>query len=471
MLRASSTTARQAIDMSSTAFDSFYFRDRFGTVAMRAIWEDRRTQQRWLDVEAALAQAEAELGIVPAEAAEEIVEAADIDRLDLEAMKAEFDATWNPVVPLVNALRRVISPNAGRFVHWGATSKNIFDTGLMLQVKDAYELVLDDLGAVADSLAGLAETHRETVMAGRTHGQHAIPITFGFKAAVWLDEVHRQQERLLEARTRILVGEFGGAVGTLASLGPIGLELEQRLMEKLGLGTAVIPVKTAGDRVAEFVLLLCMLSATLGKIAQNIYNLQQTDIDEVTEFTEGKVGSSAMPHKQNPVASGSVVFLGRLLRSNAGPALDYIHAEWEDDHRQGETAWKFVPEACLLMSAQLDTLRRVLDGLIVKPANMLRNLERQQGLSCSEALLMSLADALGRDVAHELIRKLSAQAVSTGEAFSEIIARDPIVTQHLTEEQLARALALPSQVGLAPKFVDRVVARHRDPDAVRSRSG
>ncbi|MHC4089592.1 MAG: adenylosuccinate lyase [Planctomycetota bacterium] len=447
--------------MSSTAFDSCYFCDRFGTTAMRAVWEDRQTLQRWLDVEAALAEAEAEVGVIPAEAAGEIARAARIDQLDLQSMKAEFDATWNPVVPLVNALRKVLSPGAARYVHWGATSKNIFDTGLMLQIKDAYKLVLDDLGAAGDSLAGLAERHRGTLMAGRTHGQHAIPITFGFKAAVWLDEVHRQQQRLREARPRILVGEFGGAVGTLASLGRAGLQIEERLMEKLGLAEPVIPVKTAGDRVAEFVLLLCMLSATLGKIAQNIYNLQQTDIDEVTEFTEGKVGSSAMPHKQNPVASGSVVFLGRLLRANAGPALDYIHAEWEDDHRQGETAWKFVPEACLLMAAQLQTLRRVLDGLIVKPDNMRRNLERQRGLSCSEALLMALAGPLGRDTAHELVRKLSAEAATTGVAFSELVARDPVVTAHLAKEDLTRALDLQNQVGLAAMFVDRVVARHR----------
>jgi adenylosuccinate lyase len=447
--------------MTSTAFDSFYFRDRFGTAAMRALWEDRQTHQRWLDVEAALAEAEAELDVIPAAAAREIARAARIDQLDLQSMKAEFDTTWNPVVPLINALRKVVSPRAARYVHWGATSKNIFDTGLTLQIKDAYILVLDDLDALGDSLASLAERHRETVMAGRTHGQHATPITFGFKAAVWLDEVHRQQQRLREARPRILVGEFGGAVGTLASLGRVGLRVEKRLMEKLGLAEPVIPVKTAGDRVAEFVLLLCMLSATLGKIAQNIYNLQQTDIDEVTEPTEGKVGSSAMPHKQNPVASGSVVFLGRLLRANAGPALDYIHAEWEDDHRQGETAWKFVPEACLLMAAQLQTLRRVLDGLIVKPDNMRRNLERQQGLSGSEALLMALAGPLGRDTAHELVRKLSAEAATTGVALSELVARDPVVTANLAMDDLTRALDLRNQVGLAAMFVDRVVERHR----------
>lgn len=447
--------------MSSTAFDSFYFRDRFGTAAMRAVWEDRQTQQRWLDVEAALAEAEAELGIVPVEAAEEIARSARMDAIDTSSMKAEFDATWNPVVPLVNALRKVISPEAGRYVHWGATSKNIFDTGLMLQIRDAWDLVLAEVDAVADSLARLADEHRDTVMAGRTHGQHAIPVTFGFKSAVWLDELHRQRTRLREARPRVLVGEFGGAVGTLASLGPVGLELEPLLMKKLGLGSAVIPVKTAGDRVAEFTLLLCMLSATLGKIAQNIYNLQQTDLDEVTEFTEGKVGSSAMPHKQNPVASGSVVFLGRLLRSNATPALEYIHAEWEDDHRQGETAWKFVPEVCLLMSAQLHTLRRVLDGLIVKPDNMLRNLDRQQGLSCSEGLLMALAEPIGRARAHELIRTLSAEAITTGVAFTDIVSRDPVVNEHLSKDELDKALDLRSQTGLAGTFIDRVLDRHR----------
>ena len=269
-------------------------------------------------------------------------------------MKRDFDLTWNPVMPLVDAMRRVLPPAAGRWVHWGATSKNIMDTGTALQIRDSYAVVLAELDAICDVLARLARRHRDTVMAGRTHGQHALPVTFGFKVAAWLDELLRQRERLLESRRRVLVGEFGGAIGTLASLGRKGLQVQKRLMTRLGLGVPAIPAKTAGDRFAEFFLLLAMLSATLGKIAQNIYNLQVTELDEVTEFVEGKVGSSAMPHKLNPVASGSVVLLGRLLRARAGPVLDYIHSEWEDDHRQGETAWSFGPEVCLLMGAQLD---------------------------------------------------------------------------------------------------------------------
>src|SRR6185436_13639408 len=291
VLRRGARAARSL--MPSTAFDSFYLRDRYGSPAMRAIWDDRMMIQRWLDVEAALAAVEAELRLIPKAAAREIARKARVELLDLRAMKRDFDVTWNPVMPLVDALRKVLRPAAARYVHWGATSKNIMDTGTALQIRDSYAVVLAELDALSDVLARLARRHRDTVMAGRTHGQHALPVTFGFKAAVWLDELLRQRERLLESRRRVLVGEFGGAIGTLAALGRKGLQVQKRLMRRLGLGVPLIPAKTAGDHFAEFFILLAMLSATLGKIAQNIYNLQQTEVDEVTEFVDGKVGSSA----------------------------------------------------------------------------------------------------------------------------------------------------------------------------------
>jgi adenylosuccinate lyase len=447
--------------MPSTVFDSFYFKDRFGSSAMRALWNDRATLQRWLDVEAALARAEAGLGLVPVKAAREIASKARIENLDLKALKRSFDRTWNPVVPLVEGLRKQLSPTAAGYVHWGATSKNIFDTGMALQVKDSYVVVLANLRTVESLLAGLAETHRDTIMAGRTHGQHALPVTFGFKAAVWLDEVMRHEERLLEGRKRVLVGEFGGAVGTLASLGRKGLRVQKDLMRELELGVATIPVKTAGDRIAEFVVHLGMLSATLGKIAQNIYNLQQTDVDEVTEFTEGKVGSSAMPHKQNPVASGSIVFLGRLLRSNVLPALDYINAEWEDDHRQGETAWKFVPEACLLADAQLELMQRVLENLIVKPEHMERNLERAGGFVCSEALLMKLAAAIGSDKAHAIVKELSDEARRNEASFSDAVRAHPVVRQHLNKKEIEDCVNYRAYLGETEALVNRVLASYR----------
>jgi adenylosuccinate lyase len=286
-------------------------------------------------------------------------------------------------------------------------------------------------------------------------------VTFGFKAAAWIDELLRHEERLLASRERVLVGEFGGAVGTLAALGRDGLAVQEKLMERLGLAVAAIPVKTAGDRLAEFALLVAMLSASLGKIAQNIYNLQQTDIDEVSEFTEGKVGSSAMPHKQNPVASGSVVFLGRLVRANAIPALDYVHAEWEDDHRQGETAWKFVPEICLLVDAQLELTARLLSSLVVKPDHMRRNLERAGGFVCSEALLMRLSTAIGRDHAHALVSELSRDALESGKSLRDAAAENPVVRRYLTAKQIEDCLEPRSYLGETDRLVRRVLSSYR----------
>jgi len=453
--------------MPSTVFDSFYLKDRYGSPAMRAIWDDRAMIQRWLDVEAALALAEAQSGIIPERAALEISKMARVDLLDLPPMRREFDVTWNPVVPLVNALRGVLRPGAARWVHWGATSKNIMDTGAALQIKDTCAVVLAEVDAIADVLASLAVRHRDTVMAGRTHGQHAIPVTFGFKVAVWLDEVMRQRERVLASRSRVLVGEFGGAVGTLASLGRKGLLVQRRMMKRLGLGVPLVPAKTAGDRFAEFFLLLAMLSATLGKIAQNIYNLQQTDIDEVTEFVEGKVGSSAMPHKLNPVASGSIVLLGRLLRSRSGAMLDYIHSEWEDDHRQGESLWSIAPEVSLLMGAQLVLSKRLLSTLVVKPDNMLRNLERSGGAVLSETLMMALANKIGRDRAHALVLLIARDAHARKIPFRERAVADPEVRRWIPPRRLSALLAYRNSLGLAGDFVDAVVAAHRSAQSRR----
>jgi len=446
--------------MPASAYDSFYFRDRYGSPAMRAIWDDRAMVQRWLDVEAALASTQAELGLVPASAAREIARRARVDLIDLAAMKREFDTTWNPVMPLVNALRQVVRPSAARWVHWGATSKNIIDTALALQIKDTYSVVTGELDAVAAVLARLARRHRDTVMAGRTHGQHALPVTFGYKAAVWLDEVLRQRERLDASRPRVLVGELGGAVGTMAALGRKGLAVQARMMARLGLGVPLIAAKTAGDRFAEFFILLALLSATLGKIGQNIYNLQVTDVDEAVEFMEGKVGSSAMPHKLNPVASGSVVLLGRLIRARATTILDYVHSEWEDDHRQGETAWAFPQEVCLLLGAQLVIGRRLLATLVVKPENMRRNLDRAGGVVLSEAVMMALAPKIGRDRAHALVLALSREALQRGVAFREAVAAHPDVGRHLTARQIAAALDYTNSLGLAGYFVDRVLASY-----------
>jgi adenylosuccinate lyase len=232
-------------------------------------------------------------------------------------------------------------------------------------------------------------------------------------------------------------------------------------MRRLGLGVPEVPTKTAGDRFAEFFLLLCLLSGTLGKIGQNIYNLQVSDVDEATEFVEGKVGSSAMPHKLNPVASGSVVLLGRMLRARAGLILDYVHAEWEDDHRQGETSWAFPAEVCLLMGAQLVIAKRLLATLVVKPEHMARNLERSGGAPMSELVMMALAGKIGRDRAHALVLEIAREAGRRGVTFREAVSAHPEVRRRLTARRLAAVLDPRNALGLSGHFVDQVVAAHR----------
>lgn len=434
---------------------------------MRAIWSDEAMVQAWLDCEVALAHAEAEVGIVPKSAARAIERAARVDAIDLRAMRREFDTTWNPILPLVNALRSRLPKSAAAWVHWGATSKNIMDTGSALQIKATYGVVESALDRVEKALLKLARRHRSTIMAGRTHGQHALPITLGYKAAVWIDELRRQSERVLLSKPRVLVCEFGGAVGTMAATGAIGLKIQERFAKRLGLGVPLIPTKTAGDRFAEFFLVLSSISGTLSKIAAAVYNHQQTDIDELSEFSNGKVGSSAMPHKLNPVASGSVTLLFRLVKARATAVLDYVHCEWEDDHRQGETLWSFGPEICLLVGAQLDLLSRILETLIVKPENMRRNLERGGGSVLSEALMMALSKTMGRDVAHAHVLGISRRAHALGQTFREAATSDPMVQQHLSAKELNRALDERNAIGLSTHFVDVVTSRRSKPSRGR----
>lgn len=443
----------------ASAFDSFYLEDRYGSKAMRAIWSDRAMVQAWLDCEAALALAESDVGIVPGAAAQKIRRAARVQNVDLRAMRAEFDLTWNPILPLVNVLRARLPESAAQWVHWGATSKNIMDTGTALQIQATYRVVEDGLDRIERALIGIARKHRDTLMAGRTHGQQAIPITLGYKAAVWIDEIRRQRERLLESRKRVLVCEFGGAVGTMAASGKIGLRIQERFAHRLGLGFPSVPTKTAGDRFAEFFLVLSSISGTFSKIGATVYNHQQTDLDELSEFSAGKVGSSAMPHKLNPVASGSVVLLFRLIKARATAVLDYVHCEWEDDHRQGETLWSFGPEIALLFGAQLEMLARVLETLIVKPENMLRNLDRSGGAVLSEALMMALAKKMGRDAAHAHVLHLSRLSRAADRSFCEVARQDEKVKALVPARALDRALDYRNGIGLSTYFVDQVLKR------------
>ena len=443
--------------MPSHILDSAFLKDLYGTAEMRAVFDDMSLLQKWLDTEVALAQAEAEIGVIPADAAEEITRRARADQLDTVRIKQLVDQTVHPIVPLIRVLKEACDGDAGEYIHWGATTQDIMDTAMVLQVKEAIAILGPRLGALIDTLTALAIRHRDTSMAGRTHGQQALPITFGYKVAVWLAEVQRHRKRLEQCKPRVLVGEFGGAVGTLASVAEHGLEIQQGMMARLGLGVPPIAWHAARDNLAEFASLLGMMAATTGKIAHEVISLQRTEIAEVEEpFNEGQVGSSTMPHKRNPMICEAILALARLVMHSVPAALDAMIQEHERDWVGDHMEWAYLPEMCIMADGALQLTTRVVSGLQVHPARMRRNLDQLNGLMLSEAVMLALAQRVGRQTAHDVVYECSMRAVEQSLPFRQTLAEHPVVAQHLTSQDIERLLDPGHYTGLAGQFVDRV---------------
>jgi 3-carboxy-cis,cis-muconate cycloisomerase len=444
--------------MPSHIIDSRFFADLFGSTSMRSVFDDGNLLQKWLDYEAALARAEAAIGVVPQNAADEITRQAQAGNMDIEAIKAGIDKTVHPLVPVIWQLSQRCQGDAGRYVHWGATTQDVMDTAIVLQIKEAYPLfedTLDDLIAIASKLA---QEHRDTPMAGRTHGQQALPITFGFKIAVWVAELRRHRERLIDCKPRVLTGEFGGAVGTLAGVGQKGTEINQRLCAELGLNVPDIAWHTARDNLAEFTTTITMICATMGKIAHEIIDLQKTEFSEVEEpFEMGKVGSSTMPHKRNPMLCESILTLARLTRGHATTAIDAMMHEHERDWSSFQMEWAFIPEVCVMTHGAMTLLHRVLDGLIVYPEHMLRNLHVTGGLLLAEQIMLALGEHIGRQSAHDVVYEAAMRAFEARQPFSEVLKADRAVTAHLAPETIDSLLDPTQYTGLSGEYVDRIL--------------
>jgi len=448
--------------MPSHIIDFELFGDQFSTPEMRAVFDERAMIQRWLDVEAALAAAQAELGMIPADAGATIARRAKVAELDLAAIRRDLIVTAHPIVPLVRELARVCGDAAGRWVHWGTTTQDIMDTGLVLQLKDAHRILRRDLSALIGALAELAARHRNTVMAGRTHGQQALPITFGFKVAVWIAEALRHIARLDDVAPRLLVGQLAGAVGTLAGFGERGETLQVRVMERLGLGIPLVAWHAARDTMAEFVGLLAMIGATLARIANEVIQLQRSEVMELEEpFAHGKVGSSTMPHKRNPAHAERVVAIGRLLRGLAATALETMVATHERDMSVGRAEWALVPEASCLAAAALHWSLVIARGLRVNGDRMMLNLDRLGGLVMSEAIMLRLGTVLGRQAAHDAVYDAAMAAFEGKGRFPELLRADARVAPVLSVNELEALLRPETYTGLAGAFVDRVLAEAR----------
>jgi len=445
--------------MPSTVFDSAIFRDAFGSPAMRAVFSDQATIARYTEVEVALAIAEARAGVIPQEAADTIRQLARAETIDVAKLKAETDLVGYPIVGLVHQLARQCG-EAGRYIHWGATTQDIMDTATVLQVRDALALVDTDLAAIDTALAALAARHRDTVMAGRTHLQHALPVTFGYKAAVWRGMILRHRQRLSEAKPRVLVGQFAGAAGTLASLGDKGLAVHDALMAELGLDRPDTPWHVARDGLAEAVSLLGLITGTLAKIATDVMLLMQTEVGEAFEpFVEGRGSSSTMPQKRNPISCEFIVAAARIVRQQAGLMLDAMAADHERATGPWQLEWAALPVAFIATGGALRQARFMLEGLIVDAGRMRRNLDLTGGLIVAEAVMMALAQHTGRQAAHDLVYGACRAALDNGSTLLAELERRPEVTQHLAPARLAELTDPVNYLGAAPAMVDRALAR------------
>jgi adenylosuccinate lyase len=442
--------------MSSHLSDSQIYGHLWTTPTLHALFDDAGRTQGWLDVLLALAEAQAEVGLLPAEAAAAIREHARLDRLDLAAVAAQTRATGHSTLGLIRELRALLPESAREWVYYGATVQDITDTWTARTMLAVLNQLGRDLARCRAAALVLARTHRDTVMCGRTHGQPGLPITFGFKAAVWADELGRHTERLEQARPRLGVVQLGGALGTMEFWGPAAPDLLAAFARRVGLSAPDVPWLTARDRVAEFAVLLALITGTLAKIGNEIFELSRPEIGEVSEpFTEGTVGSITMPHKRNPEIAEHLDTLARRVRLDAASCLEGQIALHERDGRSWKAEWLAVPEASQLAGAALSFAARLLEGLNVDAARMRANLEARRGFLLSEPMMRALSDRIGKHAAHEAMYATAMAALGEGVDLADAVAARGL----LTPDQIAAATDPHAALGAATTFVDRVLAR------------
>ncbi|WP_424134725.1 3-carboxy-cis,cis-muconate cycloisomerase [Roseomonas chloroacetimidivorans] len=446
--------------MPSTPLDSLLFRDMFGTPAMRAIFTDMALVDRYLEAEVALARAEARCGVIPAEAADAIAKAAGNMAIDWDRLRLETENVGYPILPLVHQLSEAAG-EAGRYVHWGATTQDIMDTANVLQLRAALELVASDIEALRGILAVLAAKHRDTPMAGRTHLQQALPVTFGYKVAIWLSAMDRHAERLEQLRPRALMGQFAGAAGTLASLGEDGFRVQQAFCEELGLNQPPITWHVARDGLAEAVSFLGLVTGSLGKIATDVMLMMSSEFGgEVMEpFVKGRGASSTMPQKRNPISSEIMLATAKAVRQQVALMLDGMIHDFERATGPWHLEWLALPESFILTAGCLGQAKFALSGLTVDAARMRANLDMTGGLIVAEAVMMAAAPKLGRQHAHDVVYDACRAAITSSRTLAEALMEVPEVVDALGGREGVEARCDPANyLGLAPRMVDRVLA-------------
>ena len=448
--------------MPSTIVDSHIFQGIFSTDEMRSVWSDENRTQHYLDIEAALAKVQGKLGIIPQEAADEIVSHCRLEQIDMVELRRQTERIGYPIIAVVNQINTLCRDDLGEYCHWGATTQDITDTATVLQIRAALDLVDAELTAISAGLARLAREHRDTPMIGRSNLQQAIPVTFGYKMAGLLSAVERHRERLVQLRERVLVGEFAGAAGTLASLETGAMETQAGLCAELGLQQPVIAWHTIRDNIAEVGTFLGLVGGTLGKLSMDVKLMMQTEVGEVFEpFAHGRGSSSTMPQKRNPISSCYIHAAISVVRQHAAALMDAMVADHERSTGPWEIEWIVLPEAFCLMAGALKQARSVVEGLEVDPVAMRRNIDLTGGLVMSEAVMMGLGPYIGREYAHDLVYDLCRDAAAQGRPLLDLLAENDEISKHLDRDALATLLDPAHYLGQSGVMVDRVLDRLR----------
>ncbi|KAK5131291.1 hypothetical protein LTR08_001130 [Meristemomyces frigidus] len=449
------------------AIDSLLFRNLFGTSEIRAIFDDKTYILQCIDVETALARAQSSVGVIPKDIGSQITARCSNVKLDYDRLSRETEIVGYPILPLVRQLSDACGDDAGKYVHWGATTQDIQDTASVLQIREGLDMVDRKLRSIIETLRGLAAKFKDTPMAGRTHMQHALPVTFGYKCAVYLSSMQRHLERLEQLRPRCLLVQFGGAAGTLASLGSsdAGLRVREALAQELGLNDPSITWHTARDCVAEVVNFLALVGGTLAKMATDVIVMSSNEFSEVSEpFVPHRGASSTMPQKRNPISSEVIVAASKILRANAGLCLDAMVTDFERASGPWHLEWLAVPESFVVAVGALSQADFAFAGLVVNVDQMERNLNSTRGLIVAEAVMMELAGHVGRQRAHDIVYEACKKTIESRDQSSlfETLSGVETVTRAVPEGRLAELCKPANYLGAASSMVDRVLSSYPD---------
>ncbi|KAJ5545847.1 hypothetical protein N7494_003432 [Penicillium frequentans] len=457
-----SATGRRSIG-SVSAIDSSIFRTLFGTDEIRKVFDDEAYIRRCVDAEAALARAQSECGVIPSKIGALITQRVQESNLDFERLRLETEIVGYPILPLVRQLSDICGEEAGKYVHWGATTQDIMDLASVLQMKEGLDIVERLLRDVIKTLRVLSEKYKDTPMAGRTHLQHALPVTFGYKCAVWLSGFQRHLERLEQLRDRTLMVQFGGAAGSLASLGngDDGLRVRKALAKELDLTDPSITWHVARDGVAEIANFLALVGGSMGKLALDIIIMSSNELSEVAEpFVPHRGASSTMPQKRNPISSEVILAASKILRSNAGLVLDGMVADFERASGPWHLEWVAVPESFVLAVGALSQTHFALSGLSVNSKQMLENLHSTKGLIVAEAVMMGMAPYVGRQRAHDIVYEACRESIEKGSTLLECLLEKEEVTAKMDQQRLSELCDPVNYLGASSRMVDDVLAIH-----------